>query len=65
LAWTAYRFILARLGEISSWKGAMLLLTAGGVTLAPELQNAIITVGLALVGALGVAAPDPATPAGE
>jgi hypothetical protein len=57
---TAYRFVLARLGEISTWKGAFLLLTAAGVTLAPEMQNAIVTVGLAVVGALGVASPDPA-----
>lgn len=57
---TAYRFVLARLGEISTWKGAFLLLTAAGVTLAPEMQNAIVTIGLAVVGALGVATPDPA-----
>lgn len=56
---TAYRFILARLGEISTWKGVFLLLTAAGATVHPELQNAIITIGLAVVGALGVAAPDP------
>lgn len=62
---TAYRFILARLGEISTWKGAFLILTAAGATLAPDLQNAIITIGLAVVGALGVATPDPTQPAGE
>jgi hypothetical protein len=62
---TAYRFVLARLGEVSTWKGAFLLLTAAGATLAPELQNAIVTIGLAVVGALGVATPDPALPAGQ
>jgi hypothetical protein len=63
---TAYRFILARLSEVSTWKGLALIMTAGGVTAHPELQQAIITLGLALVGALGVATPDPAQPtAGE
>jgi hypothetical protein len=62
----AYRFILARLAEVSTWKGIFLLLTAGGASIHPELQNAIVTVGLAVVGALGVATPDPAQPpAGE
>lgn len=56
---TAYRFLLARLAEVSTWKGLFLILTAGGAAAHPELQNAIVTVGLALVGALGVATPDP------
>jgi hypothetical protein len=59
---SALKFIVARLGEISTWKGGFLLLTACGATLAPDLQNAIITIGLAVVGALGVAAPDPTRP---
>jgi hypothetical protein len=60
-----FKFIVARLGEISTWKGAFLILTAGGAAIHPDLQNAIITIGLAVVGALGVATPDPAPSAGE
>lgn len=60
---SALKFIVARLGEISTWKGVFLLATAAGATVHPELQNAIITIGLALVGALGVATPDPLPPA--
>jgi hypothetical protein len=61
----AFKFILARLAEVSTWKGIFLIVTAAGATLAPELQNAIITIGLAVVGALGVATPDAAPPAGQ
>jgi hypothetical protein len=62
---TAFKFVVARLGEISTWKGAFLLLTAAGATVHPELQNAIITIGLAVVGALGVVVPDAVPPAAE
>jgi hypothetical protein len=54
------KFIVSRLTEVSTWKGLFLIATAAGATLAPELQNAIITIGLAVVGALGVATPDAA-----
>jgi hypothetical protein len=61
------RFILARLSEASTWKGIFLILTAAGVAVRPEMQNAIVSLGLALTGLIGVAAPDPAAtaPAGE
>jgi hypothetical protein len=51
-------YILARIKEPSSWRGIFLLLTAIGIPVAPELADAIITVGLAIVGAIGVVAPD-------
>lgn len=51
-------YILARIKEPSSWRGIFLLLTAIGIPVAPELADAIITVGLAIVGAIGVATPD-------
>lgn len=60
------RFLLARLSEPTTWKGIMLILTATGVTLRPELQAAIVATGLALTGLIGVITPDPvAPPTGE
>ena len=51
-------YILARAKEPSTWRGLFLLLTAIGVPVAPEMANAIITIGLGIAGAIGVAAPD-------
>lgn len=47
-------YIKARLGEASTWRGLTALLTALGVTLSPEQTNAVVSVGLAVMGALGV-----------
>lgn len=62
---TVLRFLLARLSEVSTWKGILLILTGGTAYAAPEIQDAIITIGLAAVGAIGVATPDHVPPAGE
>ncbi|MFZ9527153.1 MAG: hypothetical protein ACO27L_04415 [Schleiferiaceae bacterium] len=51
-------YILARLKEASTWRGIILLLTAVGVPVAPAMADAIISVGLAVAGLIGVAAPD-------
>jgi len=51
-------YILARAKEPSSWRGLFLLLTAIGIPVAPQLADAIITVGLSLAGLIGVVAPD-------
>ncbi len=51
-------YILARAKEPSSWRGLFLILTAIGVPVAPEMANAIVTIGLGIAGAIGVAAPD-------
>lgn len=51
-------YIFARAKEPSSWRGLFLLLTAIGIPVAPEIADAIITIGLAIAGAIGVAAPD-------
>ena len=51
-------YILERAKEPSSWRGLLLLLTAIGIPVAPELADAIIAVGLALAGLIGVATPD-------
>ena len=51
-------YLLARLKEASTWRGIALLLTAIGVQVAPEVQEAVISVGIAVAGAVGVLFPD-------
>jgi hypothetical protein len=61
---TAYRFVLARMGEVSTYRGLALALTGLGLYVSPELAAAITSIGLGIAGLIGVVAPDPA-PAGE
>ena len=51
-------YILARAKEPSTWRGFILLLTAFGVPLAPQLAEAIVTAGLGVAGLVGIVAPD-------
>jgi hypothetical protein len=51
-------YFLARAKEPSTWRGAMLFLTAMGIPIAPQMADAIITTGLAVAGLIGVVAPD-------
>jgi hypothetical protein len=46
--------ILDRLSENSTWRGLILLATAAGVNLEPELQTQIVAAGLGLVGLINV-----------
>lgn len=46
--------LLERLTENSTWRGIILLATAVGLRLEPELQAQIIAAGLALVGVINV-----------
>ena len=46
--------ILERLSENSTWRGLILVATALGVKLDPELQNQILVAGLGLVGLINV-----------
>jgi hypothetical protein len=46
--------LLDRLSENSTWRGIILLVTAAGVTLSPEHQNALMALGLAIVGVINV-----------
>jgi len=55
-------WLLARLGENSTWRGVIALLTAVGVTLDPEKSNAIIAAGLALIGVINVFRKAPIAP---
>ena len=47
-------YMLGRLSEASTWRGIIALITSLGITLAPDQQEAVITVGLAVIGAIGV-----------
>jgi len=51
-------YIKERLKEPSTWRGIILLRTAAGVPIAPAMGEAIICVGLALAGGVGIVAPD-------
>jgi hypothetical protein len=46
--------LLERLSENSTWRGFILIATAIGVKLEPELQESIIVAGLSLVGLINV-----------
>lgn len=47
-------YLIARLGEPSTWRGLFALLTALGISLHPEQMAAITSLGLALIGAVNV-----------
>jgi hypothetical protein len=47
-------YVIDRLSENSTWRGLILLATAVGLKLEPDQQAAILTTGLALVGAINV-----------
>lgn len=51
-------FLLARSKESSTWRGAILFLTAIGVPIAPEMGEAIIVAGIGLAGLVGMLSPD-------
>jgi hypothetical protein len=46
--------LLERLSENSTWRGIILVATALGLKLDPELQNQILAAGLGLVGLINV-----------
>jgi hypothetical protein len=47
-------YILERLKEPSTWRGLLALATALGVKLHPEMQEAILSTGLALIGLINM-----------
>ena len=51
-------YLLDRMREPSTWRGIIMLLTAIGVPVAPAMADAIVSVGLAVAGLIGVATPD-------
>jgi hypothetical protein len=46
--------ILERLSENSTWRGIILLATALGLKLDPELQTQILTAGLSFIGIINI-----------
>lgn len=51
-------YLIERFKEASTWRGIVALLTAIGVTLSPEQGEAIVALGLAAIGTLGVFTAD-------
>ena len=51
-------YFLARLNEPSSWRGLVGIATAAGLVMSPEQTNAIVSLGMAIIGAVGVFTPD-------
>ena len=47
------KYILDRLKEPSSWRGLVMLATAFGVSVSPELMASIIAAGTGLAGVIG------------
>jgi pimeloyl-CoA synthetase len=47
-------YITDRLSETSTWRGALMLLTAVGLHIDPSQSDAIIATGLSLVGLINV-----------
>ena len=52
------QYIIDRMKEASTWRGIVMLLTAAGIPIAPEMQSLIISAGLALAGLIGAVVPD-------
>jgi len=46
--------IIEKLREESTWKGLIAIAMACGIHLDPELQNSILTVGLAIMGLINI-----------
>ena len=46
--------VLERLSDNSTWRGILLIATAVGLKLEPEMQNAILGAGLGLIGLINV-----------
>ena len=47
------KYILDRLKEPSSWRGLVMIVTAFGVSVSPELMDSIIAAGTGLAGVIG------------
>ena len=51
-------YLINRAKEPSTWRGIVLLLSAVGVPVAPAMSEAIVSVGLAVAGLIGVVTAD-------
>jgi len=55
-------YLVNRLQEPSTWRGLILIATVAGVKLNPEQFDAIISIGLIIVGAINVFKKDAKSP---
>jgi len=51
-------YLLARIREASTWRGVVMLLTAAGVALSAAQTEALVALGMAVAGVIGVFVPD-------
>lgn len=51
-------YVVNRAKEASTWRGVIMLLTAVGLNISPEMADAIISVGIAVAGLVGMLLPD-------
>ena len=51
-------YVVNRAKEASTWRGVIMLLTALGLNISPEMADAIIGVGIAVAGLVGMLLPD-------
>jgi hypothetical protein len=51
-------YLVARLREPSTWRGIIMLLTAAGVQIQPQMIEVIVSCGMALAGLIGVVSAD-------
>ena len=51
-------YVVNRAKEASTWRGVIMLLTAVGLKISPEMADAIISVGIAVAGLVGMLLPD-------
>jgi hypothetical protein len=47
-------YVLSRLVENSTWRGIFAVLSGAGIMVAPEYQNAIIAIGLSVIGLINI-----------
>lgn len=49
------KYLIDRMREPSTWRGLVLLATALGVSISPEMGEAIVSAGLSVAGIIAVA----------
>lgn len=52
------KFFIDRIGEASTWRGLIAVITACGIQISPETALQIITIGTGLAGVVGMLFPD-------
>jgi hypothetical protein len=51
-------YLVSRMSEPSTWRGIIMLLTAAGVQIQPQMIEVIVSCGMALAGLIGVVTAD-------